>query len=55
MIECLELQSYSERNPEEPDKEAGYDHLNDALGYVVWALYNPLHVRAGRGTGIRVY
>ena len=55
MIECLELQSYSERNPEEPDKEAGYDHLNDSLGYVVWALYNPLHVRAGRGTGIRVY
>ena len=55
MIECLELQGYSERNPEEPDKEAGYDHLNDALGYAVWALYNPLHVRAGRGTGIRVY
>ena len=55
MIECLELQSYSERNPEEPDKEAGYDHLNDALGYAVWALYNPLHARAGRGTGIKLY
>ena len=55
MIECLELQSYSERNPEEPDKEAGYDHLNDSLGYVVWALYNPLHARAGRSTGIRLY
>jgi len=55
MIECLELQSYSERNPSEPDKEAGFDHLTDSLGYVVWALYNPLHVRAGRGTGIRVY
>ena len=55
MIECLELQSYSERNPEEPDKEAGFDHLNDSLGYAVWALYNPLHARAGRGTGIRLY
>nr|BAR36856.1 phage terminase large subunit [uncultured Mediterranean phage uvMED] len=55
MIECMELQSYSERNPEEPDKEAGYDHLNDALGYAVWSLYNPLHARAGRGTGIRLY
>jgi len=55
MIECLELQSYSERNPEEPDKEAGYDHLNDSLGYAVWALYNPLHKRAGRATGIRLY
>ena len=55
MIECLELQSYSERNPEEPDKEAGYDHLNDALGYAVWSLYNPLHARSGRGTGIRLY
>lgn len=55
MIECLELQSYSERNPETPDKEAGYDHLTDSLGYAIWALYNPLHIRAGRGTGIRVY
>ena len=55
MIECLELQGYSERNPEQPDKEGGYDHLPDALGYAVSALYNPLHARAGRGTGIRVY
>ena len=30
MIECLELQGYSERNPEQPDKEGGYDHLTDA-------------------------
>ena len=27
----------------------------DALGYAVWRLYNPLHARAGRGTGIRLY
>tara|TARA_R100001198_G_scaffold438_1_gene353 strand:+ start:4183 stop:5532 length:1350 start_codon:yes stop_codon:yes gene_type:complete len=52
-IECLELQSYSERG--EPDKDAGYDHMNDALGYLVWREFNPLHKNAGRGTGIRLY
>jgi hypothetical protein len=29
-IECLELQSYTEKG--DPDKDAGYDHMNDALG-----------------------
>jgi len=53
LIECLELQSYTERG--EPDKEAGYDHMNDAAGYLVWREFNPLHRRAGRGTGIRLY
>ena len=52
-IECLELQSYTEKG--EPDKDAGYDHMNDAIGYMVWRLFNPLHARAGRGTGIRIY
>ena len=52
-IECLELQSYSEKG--EPDKEAGYDHMNDALGYMIWREFNPLHVNAGRSTGIRIY
>ena len=52
-IECLELQSYTERG--EPDKDAGYDHMNDALGYLVWREFNPLHMNAGRGTGIRLY
>ena len=52
-IECLELQSYTERG--EPDKDAGYDHMNDALGYLVWREFNPLHRNAGRGTGIRLY
>ena len=52
-IECLELQSYTERG--EPDKDAGYDHMNDALGYLVWREFNPLHKNAGRGTGIRLY
>ena len=53
LIECLELQSYNEKG--EPDKEAGYDHMNDAAGYLVWREFNPLHAGAGRGTGIRIY
>jgi PBSX family phage terminase large subunit len=52
-IECLELQSYTEKG--DPDKNAGYDHMNDALGYLVWREFNPLHAVAGRGTGIRLY
>jgi len=52
-IECLELQSYTEKG--DPDKDAGYDHVNDALGYAIWRLFNPLHARSGRGTGIRIY
>ena len=53
LIECLELQSYTEKG--EPDKDAGHDHMNDALGYVVWREFNPLHAGAGRSTGIRLY
>jgi hypothetical protein len=53
LIECLELQSWTEKG--EPDKEAGHDHMVDALGYVVWREFNPLHKGAGRGTGIRLY
>tara|TARA_R100000655_G_scaffold53223_1_gene91119 strand:- start:3509 stop:4858 length:1350 start_codon:yes stop_codon:yes gene_type:complete len=53
LIECLELQSYNEKG--DPDKEGGYDHVNDALGYLVWREFNPLYARAGRGTGIRLY
>ena len=53
MIECLELQSYTEKG--DPDKDAGYDHMNDGLGYLVWREFNPLYARAGRGTGIRLY
>jgi hypothetical protein len=52
-IECLELQSYTEKG--EPDKDAGFDHMNDALGYLVWREFNPLHAGAGKSTGIRVY
>ena len=53
LIECLELQSYTDKG--EPDKDAGFDHMNDALGYLVWREFNPLHAGAGRGTGIRLY
>jgi PBSX family phage terminase large subunit len=52
-IECLELQSYTEKG--DPDKDAGYDHMNDALGYLIWREFNPLHAGAGRGTGVRLY
>jgi hypothetical protein len=52
-IECLELQSWTEKG--DPDKDAGYDHMNDALGYVIWREFNPLHAGAGRSTGIRLY
>jgi len=53
LIECLELQSYNEKS--EPDKEGGYDHMNDAASYLVWREFNPLQAGAGRGTGIRIY
>jgi hypothetical protein len=53
MIECLELQCYTEKG--DPDKDAGHDHMNDALGYVIWREFNPLHAGAGRSTGIRLY
>jgi hypothetical protein len=29
--------------------------MNDAIGYLVWREFNPLHAGAGRGTGVRVY
>lgn len=53
LIECLELQCYTDKG--EPDKNAGFDHMNDALGYLVWREFNPLHAGAGRSTGIRIY
>jgi hypothetical protein len=34
LIECLERQSYPEGSTQ-PDKTHGYDHMNDALGYMV--------------------
>ena len=53
LIESMELQSYTEKG--EPDKESGYDHMADAVGYLIWREFNPLFARAGKPTGIRIY
>ncbi len=53
LIESMELQSYNEKG--EPDKDSGYDHMADALGYCIWREFNPLFARAGKPTGIRIY
>ena len=37
-IECLERQTYKE-GTSQPDKDSGYDHMNDALGYMVDYLF----------------
>ena len=54
LIECLELQSYDEKTGD-PDKQNGYDHLNDALGYLCYKEFNMIYSRAGNKTGIRIY
>ena len=54
LIECLELQSYDERTGD-PDKQNGYDHMNDALGYLIYREFNMVYSRAGARTGIRIY
>ena len=53
LIESMELQSYTEKG--EPDKESGYDHMADSLGYLIWREFNPLFARSGKPTGIRIY
>jgi hypothetical protein len=37
-IEGLERQTYKEGSSQ-PDKDSGYDHMNDALGYMVDYLF----------------
>ncbi len=54
LIECLELQSYDEKSGY-PDKQNGYDHLNDALGYLCYKEFNMIYSRVGQKTGIRIY
>ena len=54
LIECLELQSYDEKTGD-PDKQNGYDHMNDALGYLIYREFILLYGRAGKPTGIRIY
>jgi hypothetical protein len=54
LIECLELQSYSERG--EPDKEANYDHMNDAAGYLVHRVFEVGRATAGKAVrNLRLY
>ena len=54
LIECLELQSYSERG--DPDKEAGYDHMNDAAGYLVHRVFEVGRATAGKAVrNLRLY
>ena len=36
-IECLENQVYDDKG--DPDKKEGFDHSNDALGYLIWQLF----------------
>ena len=38
MIETLTKQSFKE-GTRIPDKESGYDHLGDALGYMIWGIW----------------
>ncbi len=38
LVQCLERQIYHE-GTSQPDKTAGFDHMNDALGYFVEYLY----------------
>lgn len=54
LIKCLELQTWNDRG--EPDKESGFDHLNDALGYICHRLFQVGQATAGKPVrGIRVY
>lgn len=54
LIECLELQSYDEKG--EPDKTANYDHMNDALGYIVHRTFEVGKAITGQAVrGMRLY
>ena len=54
LIECLELQAYNDKG--EPDKDAGYDHMNDALGYPIHRIFEVGRAIAGKAVrGIRLY
>ena len=54
LVECLELQCWDEKT-QLPDKQSGFDHLNDCLGYWLHRDFSMLHKTAGRTTGIRIY
>jgi hypothetical protein len=54
LVECLELQCWDEKT-QLPDKQSGFDHLADCLGYWLHRDFSMLHKNAGRTTGIRIY
>ena len=48
-IKCFRNQIWKENSdPPEPDKEHGFDHMMDAVGYKVWNLF-PLRMSASLG------
>ena len=53
LIECLELQSYDDKG--NPDKQAGFDHLCDAVTYLAFWEFSVGRSGIGRGTGVRLY
>ena len=54
LIECLELQSYNDKG--DPDKDAGYDHMNDALGYIVHRCFEVGRGHSGKAVrNLRLY
>ena len=52
-VECLEAQGYDEKTGL-PDKTSGFDHVNDALGYVM-AHLNPLGRLREKPATFRLY
>jgi phage terminase large subunit len=56
-IECLEKQTYKEGTVQ-PDKDSGYDHMMDALGYMVSYLFpikrDTSHIEQPRSWGHKV-
>ena len=54
LIECLELQSWDEKG--NPDKDANYDHMNDAAGYLVHRVFEVGRATAGKAVrNLRLY
>ena len=51
----FELIEMKDEKTGDPDKQNGYDHHVDALGYLIYREFNLLYGRAGKRTGIRIY
>lgn len=53
LAESVESQPYDPRTGQ-PDKEGGFDHLNDSLGYLVWGRRADKR-RSIQSSGVRIY